>query len=511
MEENFTEEDLRYIEKRGNSLNKIKQQLFYFKNGMPLINLVKPAIIGDGIVSLSEEEVKEFSVFFDRQKNNYTIEKFVPASGAASRMFKFLNEFLNEFDKEKQTINSYINLSGNKDLELFIYGLKNFPFYRELKEKTIELNPNYYSLTNDLKLYFLIDTLLCESGLNFGQKPKGILPFHINKTKIVTPIEENILEASFYKKDNVKTKIHFTINDEFQNDFEKITNEFQDFEVDFSYQNSSSDTISVNPDNSLFRLEDNSLFFRPGGHGALIDNLNDLKSELIFLKNIDNVAQNNRKIISDYKKVLGAVMIKAQKKIFEYLLKLESKDITEGNLEDLIYFTENNLSFPLPEDFKHFKKSYKINYLTKVLNRPIRVCGMVKNEGEPGGGPFWVQDDKGRQTLQIVESSQINVSNENQLKIAKSATHFNPVDIVCSVYNYKGQKFNLTDFIDHNAAFITEKTKNGKPIKAFELPGLWNGAMAKWTTIFVEVPLDTFNPVKTVNDLLKPAHQSLNE
>ena len=357
----------------------------------------------------------------------------------------------------------------------------------------------------------MIDTLLCESGLNFGQKPKGILPFHINKTKIVTPIEENILEASFYKKDNVKTKIHFTINDEFQNDFEKITNEFQDFEVDFSYQNSSSDTIAVNPDNSLFRLEDNSLFFRPGGHGALIDNLNDLKSELIFLKNIDNVAQNNRKIISDYKKVLGAVMIKTQKKIFEYLLKLESKDITEGNLEDLIYFTENNLSFPLPEDFKHFKKSYKIDYLTKVLNRPIRVCGMVKNEGEPGGGPFWVQDNKGRQTLQIVESSQINVSNENQLKIAKSATHFNPVDIVCSVYNYKGQKFNLTDFIDHNAAFITEKTKNGKPIKAFELPGLWNGAMAKWTTVFVEVPLETFNPVKTVNDLLKPAHQSLNE
>lgn len=511
MEENFTAEDLRYIEKRGNSLNKIKQQLFYFKNGIPMINLVKPAIIGDGIVSLSQNEVEEYTDFFDIHKNSYTIEKFVPSSGAASRMFKFLNEFLNEFDKENHTINSYLNLSGNKDLELFIYGLKNFPFYLELKEKTIELNPNYYTLTNDLKLYALINTLLSEEGLNFSKKPKGILPFHISNSKIVTPVEENIIEASFYKKDGIKTKIHFTINEEFQNDFEKISNQFADFEVSFSCQNSSSDTIAVNPDNSLFRLEDNSLFFRPGGHGALIENLNQLKSNFIFLKNIDNVSQNSRILISNYKKVLGAIVIKTQKKVFEYLNNLETKETSEIDFEELIVFTENELSFPLPEDFKHFKKSYKAEYLTKVLNRPIRVCGMVKNEGEPGGGPFWVKDEKGRQTLQIVESSQINISNENQYKILKSATHFNPVDIVCAVYNYKGQKFDLADFIDHNTAFIAEKNKNGKSIKAFELPGLWNGAMAKWTTIFVEVPLETFNPVKTVNDLLKPAHQPVNE
>lgn len=511
MEENFTTEDLKYIEKRGNSLHKIKQQLFYFKNGVPMINLVKPAVIGDGIISLSNDEVKEYVAFFDTYKDNYTIEKFVPASGAASRMFKFLNEFLNEFDKEKQTINSYINLSGNKDLKLFIYGLKNFSFYPELKEITIALSPNYYTLTNDLKIHSLIDTLLNEKGLNFAQKPKGILPFHKNSSEIITPIEENILEASFYRKDNVKTKIHFTINNEFQNEFEKITNKFEDFEVSFSYQNSSSDTIAVNSDNSLFRLGDNSLFFRPGGHGALIENLNQLNSELIFLKNIDNVSQNNRILISDYKKALGAIIIKTQRKIFQFLNDLESKDLTESDFKELIFFIENELSFPLPEDFKYFKKSYKTEYLTKVLNRPIRVCGMVKNEGEPGGGPFWVQDEKGRQTLQIVESSQIDVMNEVQNNIVKSATHFNPVDIVCAVFNYKGQKFDLVNFIDHNAAFITEKTKNGKPIKAFELPGLWNGAMAKWTTIFVEVPLETFNPVKTVNDLLKPAHQFLDE
>lgn len=507
MEENFTEEDLKYIENRGNSLNKIKQQLFYFKNGIPQTNLVKPATIGDGITSLSPNELHDYVSYFDTQKEGYSIEKFVPASGAASRMFKFLSSFLNEFDKENQTINSYINTTGNKDLEIFIYGLKNFPFYSELKAKTIELFPDYYTQTNDLKVHFLITTLLSEKGLNYAQKPKGILPFHVNNINCLTPVEENILEADFYKSENKKTKIHFTINEEFQAEFKNITNKFEDFEINYSYQSLNSDTIAVNLDNSLFRLEDNSLFFRPGGHGALIENLNNLQSELIFLKNIDNVAQNNKKVISNYKKVLGAIIIKTQKQIFNYLTLLEAKEISDLILQELIHFTENQLSFPLPEDFKHFKKSYKIEYITKVLNRPIRVCGMVKNEGEPGGGPFWVRDEKGRETLQIVESSQINFSNENQSRIAKSATHFNPVDIVCSVYDYKGNKFNLYDFIDHNAAFITEKTKNGNPVKAFELPGLWNGAMAKWTTIFVEVPLETFNPVKTVNDLLKPAHQ----
>ena len=511
MEENFTTEDLIYIDKRGNSLDKIKQQLFYFKNGVSMIQLAKPAIIGDGILSLNQKEVKQFIAFFDDNKVNYSIEKFVPASGAASRMFKFLSEFINVFDIEKDTINGYLNSSENKDLALFIFGLKNFPFYSELKAKTIDLIPSYHNLTNDQKHYFLIKTLLSKEGLNYAQKPKGILPFHLNKENSVTPIEENIIEADFYKKDNVKTKIHFTISEEFQNEFKTITDKFNEFEISFSYQDSSSDTIAVNLDNSLFRLDDNSLFFRPGGHGALIENLNKLNSDFIFLKNIDNVAQNNRKIISDYKKVLGAIIIKIQNTVFKCLNDLDTKEISETKLQDIILFTEKELSFPLPEDFKYFKKSYKIEYLTKVLNRPIRVCGMVKNEGEPGGGPFWVLDEKGRQTLQIVESSQINFSNEKQHKIAKSATHFNPVDIVCGVYNYKGQKFNLIDFVDHNAAFIVEKNKNGKPIKSIELPGLWNGAMAKWTTVFVEVPLETFNPVKNVNDLLKPAHQPLNE
>lgn len=512
MGTNFKQEELEYIQNRGNSLDKIKQQLFYFKNGIPKINLVKPAAINDGIVKLKDVEVDEYASFFDAQKREYTIEKFVPASGAATRMFKFLNEFLNEFDLEKETINSYINRTENKDLSIFILGIKNFPFYQKLKSKTVSIYPDYYTFPTDKKQYTLIKTLLSvENGLAFAHKPKGILPFHTKEDKIFTPVEENVIEADFYRKENTKTKIHFTINKEFQSEFEALTEGFSDVEIQYSYQNSNTDTIAVDENNEPFRLENNELFFRPGGHGALIENLNQLQSELIFLKNIDNVAQNHKVVISKYKKALGGIIITIQQQVFQYLELLNTDSVSESELNEIIAFTESKLSFPLPEDFIHFKKSYKAEYLIKVLNRPIRVCGMVKNEGEPGGGPFWVQDEKGRNTLQIVESSQIDLSNENQRLIAKSATHFNPVDIVCAVYDYKGNKFDLTNFVDHNASFITEKTKNGKPIKAFELPGLWNGAMAKWTTIFVEVPLETFNPVKTVNDLLKTAHQPSDE
>ena len=507
MEKTFTEADIKYILDRGNSIEKVEQQLALFVQGIPKINLFKSATIGDGVWCFSEEEITSFASYFDKHKDKYAIEKFVPASGAATRMFKFLNEFLNEFDNKKDTINGYINKRNAKDLSIFIFGLKNFPFYRELKDKTIELFPNYYSFSNDAKYYTLVKTLLSEEGLNFSRKPKGILPFHYKNEKTVTAIEENIFEAKFFKKDGKKTKIHFTISKEFQNDFEAITSRFLDCEITFSYQSEASDTIAVNEDNSPFRIEEDKLFFRPGGHGALIENLNALQSDFIYIKNIDNVSQNHVEVISKYKKLLGGVLMQIQRKIFNYLTKLVEGNVSEQELAEIKFFAESKAAFPLPEEFNHFQTAYKIEYLIKVLNRPIRVCGMVKNEGEPGGGPFWVQDDKGRLTLQIVESSQIDLNNKSQKSIAKEATHFNPVDIVCGVKNFKGEKFDLNQFVDHKAAFVTEKHKSGKPVKAFELPGLWNGAMAKWTTIFVEVPLETFNPVKTVNDLLKASHQ----
>ena len=510
MEKIFSEIDLQQIVKRGNSLEKIMQQLHYFKNGFPTINLLKIASINDGIFQFSEKEVADYCSYFDANKGNYSIEKFVPASGAATRMFKSLNEFLTKFNPEKDTINSYINLNKERDLSLFIVGLRSFPFYNELKEKTKAIYTDYSNFNADKKVYAIVKTLLTEKGLNFANKPKGILPFHVKDNEIVTPIDEHAFETDFYKKPNQKAKIHYTISKEFKTDFLKITNKYTDLEITFSYQSETSDTIAVNADNTPFRTPQNELLFRPGGHGSLIENLNQLQSDIIFIKNIDNVSQNNREVILTYKKLLGGILLYTKQEVDAALKKFQKKEINENNMKEVIHFIETKMSIPLPLEFKMFQFEYQKEYLINILNRPIRVCGMVKNEGEPGGGPFWVQDEKGRHNLQIVELSQINLTNENQHAIFKSSTHFNPVDIVCSIKDFEGHKFDLNNFIDPKTAFITEKTKEGKKIKAFELPGLWNGAMADWNTIFVEVPIETFNPVKKVTDLLKPAHQQNN-
>jgi hypothetical protein len=510
MEKIFSEIDLQQIVKRGNSLEKIMQQLHYFKNGIPTINLLKIASINDGIFQYTEKEISEYCNFFDTHKDNYSIEKFVPASGAATRMFKSLNEFLTKFNPEKDTINSYVNLNKERELSLFIVGLRSFPFYNELKEKTKTIFTDYPNYNSDQKVYAIVKTLLTDNGLDFANKPKGILPFHIEIKEILTPIDEHVFETDFYKKPNQKSKIHFTISKEFQTDFLKITNKYDDVEITFSYQNETSDTIAVNADNTPFRTSENELFFRPGGHGALIENLNQLQSDIIFIKNIDNVSQNNRELNLKNKKLLGGLLLFTKQEVDVALKKFQKNEINENNIKEIIYFIETKMSISLPQEFTMFQFDYQKEYLIKILNRPIRVCGMVKNEGEPGGGPFWVQDEKGRPSLQIVELSQIDLNNENQHAIFKNSTHFNPVDIVCSVKDFEGNKFDLNQFIDPKTAFITEKTKNEKKIKAFELPGLWNGAMADWSTIFVEVPIETFNPVKKVTDLLKPAHQPNN-
>jgi hypothetical protein len=507
MEKIFSEIDLQQIVKRGNSLEKIMQQLHYFKIGIPTINLLKIATVNDGIFQYSEKEISEFCTYFDQYKDQYTIEKFVPASGAATRMFKSLSEFLTKFNPEKDTINSYVNLNTDKDISLFIVGLRSFPFYNELKDKTKEIFTDYSTYNTDQKVYAIVKTLLTEKGLNFYNKPKGILPFHIENNEVLTPIDEHIFETDFYKKPNQKARIHFTISKEFQTDFLNITNKYKNLEISFSYQNEASDTIAVNADNTPFRTPENELFFRPGGHGALIENLNQLQSDIIFIKNIDNVSQNNREVILAYKKLLGGILLYTKQEVDAALKKFQKKEINENNIKEIIHFVERKMSISLPLEFNMFQFDYQKEYIIKILNRPIRVCGMVKNEGEPGGGPFWVQDEKGRHNLQIVELSQIDLNNENQQAIFKNSTHFNPVDIVCSIKDFEGNKFELNHFIDPKTAFITEKTENGKKIKAFELPGLWNGAMAEWSTIFVEVPIETFNPVKKVTDLLKPAHQ----
>ncbi len=518
MEENFSKIDIDQINSCGIPLQKIEQQLQFFRNGIAKIILDRPAIINDGIIKISELEAANYAVFFDQKNQNLKLEKFVPASGAASRMFKFLNEFLNEFQIESETINAYINRKNDTNLAVFLAGMEKFPFFEKIYSQLKIDFADFNFWERDRKNLHFIKIILDKNQLDFANKPKGILPFHNYQDHIATPVEEHLKEAAFYANSNQKAYLHFTVSEEHQNAFESILEKIKPkieadtntkIEINFSYQNKNTDTIAVDVNNNPFRDENGNLVFRPGGHGALIDNLNQLNADIIFVKNIDNVIQNHVALVAMYKKALAGILIKLQDQIFSYLIQIEKNEIQSDRIQEIIDFAASKLNVEIIGNFDKFTDDNKLLYLKKILNRPIRVCGMVKNEGEPGGGPFWIIGLNGKVSLQIIESSQVDLSDVSQKKILDSATHFNPVDLVCGLKDYKGQKFDLSNFVNENRGFIVAKTKNGKDLKGYELPGLWNGAMAKWITIFVEVPLITFNPVKTVNDLLKAAHQPL--
>ncbi len=512
----FRSQDFVHIYKKNIQLQTIKEHLALFCNGIEKTNIARPAVVNDGIVKLTDNQFEEYASYFDNNKGNLKLLKFVPASGAASRMFKFLNEFLNEFDIENDTINSYINKTNKANLSVFLAGLDKFPFFDTIRTILKELYSDYSSWSSDKKYYYFIKLLLDHEYFNFSSKPKAILPFHKYSTHTATPIEEHLNEAALYCSSNGVANLHFTISEIHKSQFEKIIeNEVKKVEskfttkinIEFSFQNASTDTLAVTLDNMPYRNSEGNLVFRPAGHGALIENLSNIDADIIFIKNIDNVIQNHVEIISLYKKALAGYLLEKQKWIFEILYQIDNKTIKENELDVLVDDLKNELNIVVLEDFVKYTFENKIEQIHKLLDRPIRVCGMVKNEGEPGGSPFWTIDSKGRFSLQIVESSQIDVENTSQARIFSNATHFNPVDLVCSIKNYRGNKFDLNKFVDHQSGFIVAKNKSGIDIKAYELPGLWNGAMAGWITIFIEVPLITFNPVKTVNDLLKPAHQ----
>ncbi|WP_033959860.1 DUF4301 family protein [Psychroserpens jangbogonensis] len=514
----FSEKDIQQIERKGLTLKKVERQIELFENGIPFANLVAEATINDGILRLSDNDIQQFMSYFESKKDIISILKFVPASGAATRMFKFLYSFLEEYDLEKGSINSYINKHKNNELSLFFIGLDKFPFYHTVQGRLKENHPDFDSLSiNEQGLKF-VQMMLDHDKLDYGNSPKGLMPFHEYKNQVVsTAFEEHLYESALYSSNNESTKLHFTIsekhNHKFDEEFSRIEQKVEEktgskFDISFSYQKESTDTIAVSPKNKPFREENDSLLFRPSGHGALIENLNDLNADIIFIKNIDNVVTYKYKNeVAKYKKVLAGILLKIQEQAFNYLHLLDEVVVNEEQLIEIGEFLVNKMNVKISSEFEKYSLKYQIEYLTEKLNRPIRVCGMVKNEGEPGGGPFWVKDESGRISLQIVESAQINKKSKLQKQISKNATHFNPVDLVCGAKNYKGEKFDLKKFIDSKAAFITMKTKTGKDLKALELPGLWNGSMANWNTIFVEVPLITFNPVKTVNDLLKAPHQ----
>jgi len=497
-------EDLVAISKKGFSLEQILKQIACFENGIPPIEILKPATINDGILTLSKLEAKTKAEFFDQSKNNYLVQKMVPASGAASRMFDFLNKFLNEFNPKTDTINAYINRNNAHDLSLFLVGLKKFPFYKKTKEILKYNFPDYKDWTPEKYYYTIVKLLLSADFLNFKNLPKGVIPFYKNQT----PVEQHLKEAFFYARANGTTKVHFTISEEHLPVFEQIIKKAittigqNDFEVSFSFQKKYTDTIALNLDKTLYRTNDGAILFRQAGHGALFENLNYLDADIIFIKNIDNINPHHFDQAIMYKKALGGILIELQQQIFSYLKRL-NKNTSEGKIKEIATFLQTKLNIPIIDDFDRLNLYEQKEFLRNKLNRPIRVCGMVKNEGNVGGGPFWVRNKNNEISLQIVEISQINTTDQTQKQILESATHFNPVDLVCGVRDYNGQKFDLRNYYDNNTGLLVEKTQDGKPILGYELPGLWNGAMSDWISVFVEVPLETFNPVKNVNDLLK--------
>ena len=491
----FTKEELNQIQNHGSSLDKVNEQITRFQHGFPFINLDRAATVGDGILRIDELKSSEYANIYDQAKTQLDIVKFVPASGAASRMFKDLFAYLESENSEP-----------NKAAQTFLDNLDNFAFANQLKVKNGSVENSHGKA--------IVNTLLSKEGLNYGKLPKGLLQFHKYDESTRTPMEEHLVEGAAYAcglGNNVN--LHFTVSPEHASLFTKLAEKIQPlleneygvkFKVSYSQQAPGTDTIAVDLNNQPFQEEDGSILFRPAGHGALLQNLNQIDADIVFLKNIDNVVPDRIKgggTIS--KKALAGILLEYQAKIFEALDQL----VEDDKIEEAELLLTQELNIELPPTYISWDPFVKIDYLESKLNRPIRVCGMVVNTGEPGGGPFYCKDQDGGSSLQIVESAQINSKDDSQQQIVAQATHFNPVDVVCGLKDMNGQKFDLSLHIDSDTGLISNKSKNGRELKAQELPGLWNGSMADWNTIFVEVPAITFNPVKTVLDLLRPEHQ----
>lgn len=504
----LSQEDLKQIALKGMSEEQIETQLEQFKTGFPFLKLEAAAEINRGIMAPDKDK----RATYEKAWTNYKAEgrrvvKFVPASGAASRMFKDMFAFL-DADYDVPTTDFEKHYFDN---------LENFAFYGALDEQCRKNEgKSIKELTAEGNYKAVVANMLEAKGLNYGQLPKGLLLFHKYENGPRTPMEEHLVEGALYAASNGEAHVHFTVSHEHMPLFRKMVEDKADiyaktygikYDITFSEQKPSTDTVAANPDNTPFRTDEGRLLFRPGGHGALIENLNEIDADIIFIKNIDNVVPDCLKGDTvEYKQVIAGVLVTLQQKAFDYLHLLDTGIYIHDQLEEIIRFVQQDLCCR-KQDIKNLEDAELVIYLRNKLNRPMRVCGVVKNVGEPGGGPFLTYNQDGTISLQILESSQIDKSNKEYMEMFTKGTHFNPVDLVCAVKDYKGQPFNLPDFVDKSTGFISSKSKSGKELKALELPGLWNGAMSDWNTIFVEVPLSTFNPVKTVNDLLREQHQ----
>jgi hypothetical protein len=514
----FKQEDLEQIRGMGLTTERVLSQIQAFRKGFSFLRLDRPCTAYDGIEVLTPEQIEKYGQSWAEAQLAGRAMKFVPASGAASRMFRLLLAFNSEHRSIRKKEVAAGAEKGDRDCEAilrFMEGIRAFAFYEDLKALMDRDGLNVEEQIQAGEFKEILDYLLTPKGLDLTNLPKGLIKFHAYPdSHSRTPFEEHLVEALEYVQDEEgKTRIHFTVSPEHEGEIithvEKAKSRFQGshvaFEVSFSAQSPSTDTIAVDMDNRPFRDERQRLVFRPGGHGALLENLNNLAGDIVFIKNIDNVLPDQRKKDTYlFKKALGGLLLWFQDKVFFHLNSLLADDVEEDRVDEACAFARQLLAFSLPQGLP---QKEKLTRLVSRLDRPIRICGMVRNEGEPGGGPFWVRRRDGTLSRQIVESSQVDMKTPEQRKIWESATHFNPVDLVCGVRDYRGRPFSLQEFVDRETGFVSIKSMGGRDLKALELPGLWNGAMAGWNTLFVEVPLSTFSPVKTLLDLLREEHR----
>ena len=504
----LNEKDLKQIAQKGISEEKLNNQLEQFKTGFPFLRLEAAAAVGRGITSPDEILRQQYIDAWDKYKaEGKKVVKFVPASGAASRMFKDMFAF----------VDADYDVPTTPFEKQYFENIRKFAFYDALDAVCLKNEgKGIDALIAEGNYKAVAAQMLKAEGLNYGQLPKGLLLFHNYPEGPRTPMEEHLVEGALYAASNGEAHVHFTVSHEHMELFKAKVAEKADgyaakfgikYDITFSEQKPSTDTVAANADNTPFRNDDGSLLFRPGGHGALIENLNEIEADVIFVKNIDNVVPDRLKGDTvEWKQVIAGVLVTLQQKAFDYLRLLDTGEYTHEQIEEIIRFVQQDLCCR-KADIKELEDAELVIYLREKLNRPMRVCGVVKNVGEPGGGPFLTYNQDGTVSLQILESSQIDKSNKEYMEMFTKGTHFNPVDLVCAVKDYKGQAFDLPKYVDPTTGFISQKSKSGKELQALELPGLWNGAMSNWNTVFVEVPLSTFNPVKTVNDLLRDQHQ----
>ena len=516
----FTKKDLQQIKERGMTPERIIAQIKSFQKGFPCVRLKRPCTAGDGIQMLDSEDIKRLGENFSETTLAGRAMTFVPASGAASRMFKSLLSVNNRYKAlERAGLHecSETNDPDLRDCHKFMRNIKSFAFYEDLKSALARDGLDIEKLLETARFKPILEHILSHRGLNLSGMPKGLIKFHRYPGHCRTPLEEHLVEAAAYvSKANGGAKIHFTVSPEHELDIRdhlrKVRSLYErtgtKFHIGISLQEPSTDTIAVDMDNRPFRDNAGNLVFRPGGHGTLIENLNRLKGDIVFLKNIDNIVPDRLRAKTIlYKKALGGYLVEIQSALFQYVQRLSTGRVGGHEVDDIFEFAKTRLSLMPPVDLRLSTDKEKARFLLSKLQRPLRICGMVRNEGEPGGGPFWVENEDKTTSLQIVESSQVDMDSEQQRDIWESSTYFNPVDLVCGLRDHLGRPLELTQFRDPDTGFISVKSVEGKDLKALEVPGLWNGAMADWITIFVEVPVATFNPVKTVLDLLREEHR----